>query len=176
MFLSRRNNDCTLVFQQNFIIKLHCIYIQLLHVIGNTNNNIIPDPKGGMFLFSKTLKGSMTVQMKTGLISKSEDTQLDSRLRTWYLKQWDVTFHLIECQISKCLKVLCWLWREQTGLFYFLNETRNWGSLLGRQFGNIHQEIKIHINTEVLPRFILTHQRKDIFSRVASKKYYILKN
>ena len=75
-FLSQCNKESTLVSQQGFITKC---YTQLLDGIGNTNDNIISDLKGCMlFLFSKILEGSMTIQMETGLLYKSEDTQLDS--------------------------------------------------------------------------------------------------
>lgn len=61
-FLSHCNN------KQSFIIKYY-IYTQLPDDIGNTNEDMIPDLKGYMlYLFSKTLDGSMTIQMKTGLI------------------------------------------------------------------------------------------------------------
>lgn len=64
--------------QQSFIIKYY-IYTQLLDDIGNTNDNMIPDLKGYvLYLFSKTLDGSTTIQMKIGLPSRSEDTQVDS--------------------------------------------------------------------------------------------------
>lgn len=54
--------------QQSFIIKYY-IYTQLLDDIGNTNEDMIPDLKVYMlYLFSKTLDGSMTIQMKTRLI------------------------------------------------------------------------------------------------------------
>lgn len=43
MFLSHYNNE-NLVIQQSFIIKYY-IYTQLLDVIHDTNDNIIPDPK-----------------------------------------------------------------------------------------------------------------------------------
>lgn len=79
MLLSHCNNRSTLVFQQSFIIKSYCIYTQLLDVTGNTSDNVIHDPKGCMlFLFSKTLEGSMTIPTKTGLISRSEYAQSDS--------------------------------------------------------------------------------------------------
>lgn len=78
MFLLHRNNESTLVFQQ-FHNKLILYIRTAANVIGNTNGNIIPDPKVCvLFLFSKTREGNMRIQTKTGLPSRSEDTQLDS--------------------------------------------------------------------------------------------------
>ena len=70
-----------------------------------------------MFLFSKTLESSMTILTKTRLISRSADPPLDSELRT--NPNPGTTFHLIQGQRSKCLKVLCGPWYRETGILIF---------------------------------------------------------